>query len=117
MKGLGSFVSFNWAGFAAGKTFQVVGCAPWVDFETKAKLGSKVEVVITKDDTPYPVKDGKVISNIFERIQFKAPKEIALPVGAIVEPVDAVATVYGHFRNKLSIKVDDVRIAGGQGGK
>ena len=47
MKGLGSFVSFNWADFAAGKTFQVVGCAPWVDFETKAKLGSKVEVVIT----------------------------------------------------------------------
>ena len=117
MKGLGSFVSFNWADFAAGKTFQAVGCAPWVDFETKATLGSKVEVVITKDDTAYPKKDGKVISNIFERLQFKVAKDVTIPVGAVVEPVGAVATVYGDYRNKLSIKVDDVRIVGGQGGK
>lgn len=117
MKGLGSFVSFDWARFADGKTFQVVGCGPWVDFATKAKLGTKVEIVITKDNTPYPAKDGKVISNIFERLQFKAPKDIAIPVGAIVEPVGAVATVYGDYRNKLSVRVDDVRIVGGQGGQ
>ena len=117
MKGLGSFVSFDWARFSNGKTFQAVGCGPWVDFESKAKLGSKVEVVITKDDTAYPAKDGKVISNIFERLQFKVAKDIAIPVGAIVEPVDAVATVYGDFRNKLSVKVADVRVVGGQGGK
>lgn len=116
MKGLGSFLSFDWARFAAGKTFQVVGCGPWVDFESKAKLGTKVEVVITKDDTPYPVKDGKVISNIFERIQFKVPADVNFPTGVIVEPVGAVATVYGDYRNKLSVKVDNVRVVGGQGG-
>lgn len=110
MKGLGSFVSFDWARFAAGKTFQAVDSGPWVDYDSKAKLGSKVEVVITKDDTVYPTKNGKVISNIFERLQFKAPKDIAIPVGAIVEPVGAVATVYGDFRNKLSVKVEDVRV-------
>lgn len=117
MKGLSLYLSFNWRDFAKGKTLKAVSCGPWVDFDTKVNMGTKVEVVIVEDDTVYPTKEGKVISNLYERMQIKVPKEISLPVGSIIEPVGVVATVYGDYRNKLSVKADDVRIVSGQGGK
>lgn len=110
MKGLNLYVSFRWPEFIKGKTLKAVSCGPWVDFETKAHMGTKVEVVIAEDDTIYPTKEGKVISNLYERMQIKVPKDITVPVGGIVEPVGVVATVYGDYRNKLSVKADDVRL-------
>lgn len=110
MKGLSLYLSFNWRDFAKGKTLKAVSCGPWVDFETKAHMGTKVEVVIAEDDTIYPTKEGKVISNLYERMQVKVPKDITVPVGAVVELVGVVATVYGDYRNKLSVRAEDVRV-------
>lgn len=117
MKGLVLYLLFLWEEFCKGKVFEVVGCGPWLDFETKEKKGTKVDVIIIKDDTPYPVKDGKIISNRYERLQFKVPdKELSIPVGSIVEPVGAEAKVWGDYHNKLSVKAKDVHVVN-QGGK
>ena len=59
-------------------------------------------------------KDGTgEYSNLFEKFTVKVFKDINVPVGATVELVNPVGTVYGEFRNQLSVRADDVRIVGG----
>ena len=110
MKGLTQFYSFNWDGFANGKTFMTIGCKPYDDYETKAHLGTKVECVISSDKTPYKFKDGEVFSNRFEKIVFKVNKDIDIPLDAKVIPKGVTANVYGEYRNQLSVKCDDIEI-------
>ena len=83
---------------------------PWQDYDTKALLGTKVETVITVDNTPYqPGADGTVQTNLFEKVTFKVAKnDVNVKVGDFVKPVNAVATIYGEFQNQLSVKADDV---------
>lgn len=114
MKNLTQFLNFDLTRFLDGKALTVTAVAPWVDFNTKQTLGTKVEAAITKDDTTYAAgKDGAVVSNLFEKVTIKLAKDIAavtVPVGAVVEIVNGVGSVYGDFRNKLSIKADDVKV-------
>lgn len=111
MKFLLQFLVFQLAAFLTGKTLTVTAVAPWVDFDTKAHQGTKVEAVITEDKTPYqPAKDGSVGSNVFEKLTIKVPKDIDVPIGAVIEVVGGKATVYGEYRNRLSIKADDIKV-------
>lgn len=90
----------------------VTNIMPWQDYDTKALLGTKVETVITVDNTPYqPGADGTIQTNLFEKVTFKVAKsDVNVKVGDFVEPVNAVATIYGDFQNQLSVKADDVII-------
>ena len=108
MKGLNQFLTFNFPAFADGKTFAVTGISEYQDFETKAHLGTKVECVIATDNTSYKFKDGEEYSNLFEKITFKVPKDVKFPLGTQVVPKNPVASIYGEFRNQLSVKCDDV---------
>lgn len=101
---------FDLEGFLHYMELMVTNIAPWEDYTTKARLGTKVEVVITKDDTPYhPGADGSVQTNLFEKLVFKIRKnEVAVKVGDIVIPKGGEAIVYGDYRNQLSITADDV---------
>lgn len=101
---------FDLEGFIKLLELMVTNISAWEDYTTKARLGTKVEVVITKDDTPYqPGADGSVQTNIFEKLVFKVRKnEVAVKVGDIVVPKGAEALVYGDYRNQLSITADDV---------
>lgn len=118
MKGLSLYLSFLWPEFIKGKTLKAVSCGPWVDYDTKAHMGTKVEAVIVEDNTVYPTKEGKVISNLYERMQIKVrDKDISIPVGSVIEPINVAATVYGDYHNKLSVKAENVRVVSGQGGK
>lgn len=111
LKKLNQFLHFDFEAFAKGKVFQVTGCSKWVDHETKAHVGTKVDAGIVKDTTQYQLADGETVSNRFEKLTFKVPKkDMNVPVDAYVMPVNAVATVYGEYRNQLSIKADDIRI-------
>ena len=110
MKKLVQFQRFDILAFVHGKEFTVCGIGEWLDFATKAHLGTKLEVVISKDNTVYIQKDGEHITNLFEKLVFKVPKDIKVPMGAIVEPVNAVATIYGEYQNNLSVKADDVKV-------
>lgn len=108
MKGLNQFLVFNWDAFSEGKTFVVTGISEYQDFETKKHLGTKVECIIALDKTPYSFKDGKEFTNRFEKITFKVLKNITIPIESRVMPKDVVATIYGDYRNLLSVKCGDI---------
>lgn len=110
MKGLNQFMSFDWDAFAEGKSFLVTGISEYQDFDTKSHLGTKVECVIASDKTQYKFKEGEVFSNRFEKISFKVAKDVNIPVESRIVPKNAVATIYGEYRNQLSVKCDDVVI-------
>lgn len=110
MKKLTQFMHFDFEAFSKGKIYQTVGISEWVDYSTKEHMGTKVEVVIVKDDTQYKQKEGETVSNRFEKLTFKISKDVKVPVGAYVRPVNAVATVYGEYRNQLSVTADDIQV-------
>ena len=110
LKKLNQFLQFDYPRFSDGKICQVVGVSEWVDYDTKKHIGTKIEVVIVEDKTRYTYKDGEVVSNRFEKLVYKVKKDVKVPIDARVEPVNPVATVYGDFRNQLSIVEDDIRI-------
>lgn len=111
MKAIYAFLKFMLVEFLQGKELTVIGCGPWVDFETHEEKGTKVEVAITKDMTDYPpAKDGRVVSNLFEKFSVKVPKAVSVPVGAVVTIVNGTATVYGDYRNQLSVRAEDVKV-------
>lgn len=111
LKGLRQFVPpFDCNAFLTGKELVVTACKRWTDFDTKAILGTRLEVAIVKDETPYELgKNSEVISNLFEKLVIKIPKDISIPIGANVTLVNATGTIYGDYGNQLSIKADDVK--------
>lgn len=111
LKNLNQFNYFDFPKFAEGKRFRVTGCGEWKDFNTGAHLGTKVEVVITVDNTQYKLgRDGSAYTNVYEKLTFKVARDMTVPVNSYVEPVDAVATIYGERRNMLSIKTADIKV-------
>lgn len=110
LKKLNQFLKFDYARFHNGKILQVIGLSEWKEYKTEKHLGVKIETVITKDATEYIQKEGEKVSNLYEKLIFKCPKDIKVPLNAIIEPINPVATVYGDFRNQLSIVVDDIRV-------
>ena len=74
MKSLNKFMYFDWEKFSEGKEYTVTGCSEWTDFNTKQHLGTKIEVIISKDETDYRMKDGSTTSNLYERLIFKVKK-------------------------------------------
>lgn len=113
MKKLSQFALFDWAAFAADKLFEVTSVSPWVDYnDKKTVLGTSVEVAIVEDRTVYNCKPGEKVTNQYCKLTFKVPaKEVHVSVGDLVEPLNPVATICGDYRDKLSVKADDVRLA------
>ena len=115
MYGLAQYLRFDSTAFLKDKVLSVTTCGPLQDYETKQVTGTKVVVVVTKDETPYkPKADGTVITNLFEKITVKLPGKMGLtvPVGAAVELINPTGTVYGEYRNQLSITADDIKVIG-----
>ena len=76
--------------------------------------------LIVKDETQYRQKDGEHVTNKFESFIVKIPKtEVNDLVDRPVRIINPVATVYGQYRNELSVKADDVQAipAHPQGGR
>lgn len=117
MKNLHHFERFLTDDFLHGKELTVKSCGPWKDFETKVEKGTKIAVIVTKDDTVYPPgKNGKIDTNLFENFMIKIPKiNFTVDVGAVIIPVNGNGSIYGDFRNQLSILADDVKVV--RGGK
>lgn len=111
MKYLSQFLEFCWMAFAKGKKFTVTGVRPWTDFQTKQPLGWIVDVAITADTTPYKLKDGESGSNLFEKIAFKCTAQPMVGISDEVVPVNPVCTIWGEYRNNLSVKCDAVVLA------
>lgn len=110
LKKLMQFLKFDFEEFSKGKVYQVNGISEWVDYTTKAHMGTKVEAVIVRDDTQYKQKDGETVTNRYEKLNFKVRKDVNVPVNAYIMPVNAAATVYGDYRNQLSVTAEDIRV-------
>lgn len=112
MKKLSLFETFDFDRFSEGKLYKVINVSEWTDFNSKVHLGTRVNAVIAKDETVYRTKDGETSTNLnlYERISFKVAKDINVPAGAYIMPVNAVAVVYGSYRNQISVTAENIRI-------
>ena len=110
MKGLSKFLSFNWPAFSTGKYFLSIRTSEWKHHETGQLLGTKVEALITDDQTDYGVPE-LARANLYEKITFKVPHSVIVPPEVEIQPKGNIrATVYGDFRNNLSIVADDIEV-------
>lgn len=110
MNHLKQFQFFDFERFSEKKAFLVTGRRVWKDKDTGATLGTCVDTVIIKDETPYEQKDGEYKTNRFKELTFKVRKNISIPENTYVKPINAVATIWGDYRNQLSVKCDDIQI-------
>lgn len=118
MQGLHPFESFDFPAFSKDKNYTVTGLSEWVDFESKKPLGWKVSTAITRDDTQYMTKDGKIISNLYQVQVFKCSSRPDVHIGDVVVPDgDVTCVVYGTYRNQLSIKCTTMRVVTPAAGK
>lgn len=108
MKGLNKFQSFDLSAFLEGKKLLCTGCRPWLN-DNQKEIGKKVDLVIVEDKTVYP-NSRTIITNLYEKMTVKVSKGIDIPAEAIVTIVNGTATVYGDFRNQLSVRAEDVRV-------
>ena len=88
LKCLGQYNRFDLAGFLADKTLAFTGASVWKDYATQQVMGTKAELTITKDDTPYKVKDGESVTNLYNKLTVKVPGKVDLQIGAEVEIVE-----------------------------
>ena len=109
LKGLGQFNKFALNSFLTGKRLTITGLGDWQDYQSKELLGAKVEVTITEDKTLYKTKANVQISNLYNKLTVKVPGKVNLQIGTEVEIVNGEATVYGEYRNQLSVKAASVR--------
>jgi len=112
LKKLNRFVEFNIVEFLKGKRLDTVGLLDWKDFETQKILGTKVEVVIVSDKTDYHTAEGEIVSNLYEKLTVKIPAKITVPMNTEVRLINPKATVYGEYRNALSITADGIEVVG-----
>lgn len=110
LKKLSQFESFDAQGFFSNLNLGSVGTSEWKDFDTGAHKGTKVEVVIIGDKHVYNLTGGAQISNVYEKLTVKVPKDIDVPMNAHVRLVNPNATVYGQYRNQLSVTADDIEV-------
>lgn len=110
MKFLSQFLKFDLDSFLRDKTLMAVEVKEWKDYDSGDHLGHKLEALITQDNTPYRQKDGEHTTNRFEKLTIKVPKDINVPPDTYIVPVNATATVYGEYRNMLSITAEDIKI-------
>lgn len=110
MKKLGQFGKFDLEAFLAGKVLRATECSELKDHNTGEHLGTKVVVAIVRDDTKYKQNEGENVTNLFEKFNIKVLKDVNVPVNSTVMPVHATATVYGEYRNMLSVTAEDIRI-------
>ena len=110
LKKLNKFLYFDCDEFFAKKKFISIGQQVWKDFNSGNVLGTKVEVVIAQDKTDYGLAESENINNLYEKLIIKVSKQITIPMNVEVRPINAVATVYGDYRNQLSIIAEDIEI-------
>ncbi|MBR2134102.1 MAG: hypothetical protein IJ851_05260 [Eubacterium sp.] len=108
MKKLNQFLFFDTNKFLEAKKLYVVGTSPITDNENV--IGTKIQVVIFEDKTTYRCAEGETVTNQFEKFNIKVKKAVDIPIGAIVSPVNPVGTLYGEYRNNLSVSADDIKI-------
>ena len=115
MKKLNKFLKFDLVAFVKGKTFEVVEVKPHFVYENGEKKesdGVTIKVAITSDSTDYGDAD---VTNKFEQFGIKCigadliQAREKFHIGDVVELIKyKKATVYGKFRNELSVEIGNL---------
>lgn len=109
LKKLNNFTYFDIDEFVAKKKLVVICVQQWKDFESKKLIGTKIETVIILDRTDYGNSEG-IVNNLYEKLIIKVPAKIDVPINSEIRLINAEATVYGEFRNQLSIVAENVEV-------
>lgn len=117
MQGLSQYERFAHKDFFEDKELTVASVSKWLDFTTKEPLGWKTTCAITRDDTPYrPKANGDIISNLYQMVTFKSTQKPDVKPGDVVVPDgDITCTIYGKFRENLSIKCTNLKVVNQKG--
>ncbi len=109
-KKLAQFEYFDIEEFLKGLGLGTVGQSEWKNFDTGKHEGTKVDLVIVSDKNKYISTNGEVVSNIYEKMTVKIPKDIDVPMNAHVRLINPSAKVYGQYRNQLAVTADDIEV-------
>lgn len=52
----------------------------------------------------------EVVNNMYEKLTVKLPKEMDVPMNVEVKLINPEASIYGEYRNQLSIVAEDVQV-------
>lgn len=113
MKKLTQFQTFDFERFIKDKTLVVRDIKPWYDYQngevTTDQLGSRVDLLIMRDDTPYQNEED-ANANFGETFTVKVENKFDLPLKFQDEVViqGGSAVVYGQYQNQLSVTAQDV---------
>lgn len=111
MKFLNQFNRFDCNSFFHNKTLMVLSSNIWQDSNDANKvLGTKLSVVILADKTEYRRTEGDTNTNRFEKLTVKVGKVVNIPENTYISLVNPTATVFGEYRNQLSVRCDDVKV-------
>lgn len=110
LKKLSQFSYFDIEGFLENLKLVSTGKSVWKDYESGTTKGTKGEFGIAADKNKYKVAEGEAVSNVYEKLIVKFPKEIDIPMNVEVRLVNPEATVYGDYRNQLAIIADDIEV-------
>lgn len=115
LKKLGMFTSFDFEKFSYGKRFLLISLSEWKNFDSGALLGTKAEAVILQDKTDYGQSgDANHVTNLYEKLIFKVPQKLNIPLSTEIKPINPKATIFGEFRNQLSIVCDNIEVVNNQ---
>lgn len=110
LKKLGLFNYFDAEEFFSKLSLVTIGVGTWKEFGTGLIKGTKVEVVIASDKHDYNLPSDEVVSNMYEKLVIKIPREINVPMNAKVQLINPIGTIYGEYRNQLSVTADDIKV-------
>lgn len=108
LKAIAQFMDFD--RFTKDKELAVKETRPMRDANTGIITGTRVEVMIWKDQTEYaPNKDGSIPSNLYNNFVVKVhKKDLGLEINDIVEFKGVIAKIYGEYNNELTVDAEDV---------
>lgn len=109
LKKLSHLLSFDNHEFFGKKSYLLFGSEKWVDYESNKVMGVKFKVVIYQDETNY---GDLSISNAGETltVKVKGARDGYQGAPVPVRLINPRGTIYGEYRNQLSIVADDVEI-------
>lgn len=104
------FDKFPFNEFVKEKKLEVAELRPWIDYDTKQRLGTLVKVSIAEDKSEYPPSStGEIRTNYREVFTVKVHKEnVAVKRGDLVRFVRVDAKIIGDYRNELKVEAEDV---------
>ena len=110
LKKLNQFNYFDAEGFFLKLVLIAVGKSVWKEYGSDIVKGTKVEVVIASDKHNYNSSNGEVVNNMYEKLTIKVPKNIDVPMNAKVRVINPEASIYGEYRNQLSVVAEDIEV-------